>query len=276
MLKSFAPAIVASDFDGTLADDSGGVSVPVQRAIHEARDAGINVVIVTARPPRWLTHVAAFAGSTILAANGALDYDPVRDHVRVRSAFTPVQVRALARALRDIPGLSMSAELTTGFWRQEAYVSTPPAGMSDDQGQIGSLLEVPEPAVKILARSSVLGVREFHNAVRACVGDRALLHVSTSDGLAELSPPDVTKAHALARYARELGVPARKVWAAGDMPNDVQMLQWAGVGFAVANAHERVIAVADALAPANSADGLAHVLGAARHAHAWGAWAVRH
>jgi hydroxymethylpyrimidine pyrophosphatase-like HAD family hydrolase len=41
------------------------------------------------------------------------------------------------------------------------------------------------------------------------------------------------------------------------MPNDLPMIEWAGRGIAVANAHPDVIAAADQVAPSNDDDGVA-------------------
>ncbi|GAB3914269.1 hypothetical protein GCM10029964_125300 [Kibdelosporangium lantanae] len=48
--------------------------------------------------------------------------------------------------------------------------------------------------------------------------------------------------------------------AFGDMPNDIEMLKWAGHGVAMANAHEDVLAVADEITAPNVEDGVAQVL----------------
>ena len=83
---------------------------------------------------------------------------------------------------------------------------------------------------------------------------------STGHGLIELSAPGVTKGTGLAGVATELGVPPADVVAFGDMPNDLPMLQWAGWGVAMANAHPGVLATADEITAPNSEDGLALVL----------------
>ena len=70
----------------------------------------------------------------------------------------------------------------------------------------------------------------------------------------------MTKAAALAEWSGELGIIADEVWAFGDMPNDLPMLTWAGRSFAVANAHDEVLAAATDHAPANDEDGVAQVL----------------
>jgi hydroxymethylpyrimidine pyrophosphatase-like HAD family hydrolase len=44
------------------------------------------------------------------------------------------------------------------------------------------------------------------------------------------------------------------------MPNDVSMLDWAGYGVAMGNAHPELKAVADEVAPGNDDEGVAAVL----------------
>jgi hypothetical protein len=60
--------------------------------------------------------------------------------------------------------------------------------------------------------------------------------------------------------AQPLGITAEDVVAFGDMPNDVPMLRWAGLGVAMGNAHQEAIDAADEVTAPNSEDGLARVL----------------
>ncbi|GMA86882.1 hypothetical protein GCM10025868_21320 [Angustibacter aerolatus] len=48
--------------------------------------------------------------------------------------------------------------------------------------------------------------------------------------------------------------------AFGDMPNDVEMLTWAGRGYAMTDGHPEALAAADAVAPPCHDDGVAQVL----------------
>jgi hydroxymethylpyrimidine pyrophosphatase-like HAD family hydrolase len=50
------------------------------------------------------------------------------------------------------------------------------------------------------------------------------------------------------------------VVAFGDMPNDVPMLGWAGLGVAMGNAHPDAVAAADEVTTTNAEDGVARVL----------------
>jgi hydroxymethylpyrimidine pyrophosphatase-like HAD family hydrolase len=50
------------------------------------------------------------------------------------------------------------------------------------------------------------------------------------------------------------------VVAFGDMPNDIPLLRWAGLGVAMGNAHPETVDAADEVTAPNTDDGLARVL----------------
>jgi hydroxymethylpyrimidine pyrophosphatase-like HAD family hydrolase len=66
----------------------------------------------------------------------------------------------------------------------------------------------------------------------------------------------VSKAVALTKVAEHYGVPMTQVMAIGDAPNDVGMLQLAGVAVAMDNAHDVVKRVAHWIAPSNDDHGV--------------------
>lgn len=76
----------------------------------------------------------------------------------------------------------------------------------------------------------------------------------------EFASPQVTKASGLAFLAEHLGFAAERTVAFGDGENDVELLEWAGFGIAVANAHPRVLAAADWVCPSAAEEGVAHVM----------------
>jgi len=64
----------------------------------------------------------------------------------------------------------------------------------------------------------------------------------------------------LADVAGRLGVEPERVIAFGDMPNDVEMLRWAGHGVAMQNGHPQARSVADEITGPAGEDGVAQVL----------------
>jgi hypothetical protein len=78
----------------------------------------------------------------------------------------------------------------------------------------------------------------------------------------EFASPEVTKASGLEFLSEHLGFTAERTVAFGDGENDVELLEWAGFGVAVANAHARVLAVADWVCPSAAEEGVAQVMDA--------------
>jgi Cof subfamily protein (haloacid dehalogenase superfamily) len=76
----------------------------------------------------------------------------------------------------------------------------------------------------------------------------------------EFATLGVSKASGLEFLAERLGFSRERTIAFGDGENDVELLEWAGYGIAVDNAHERVKAAADWICPPAAAEGVAQVL----------------
>jgi hypothetical protein len=118
-----------------------------------------------------------------------------------------------------------------------------------DQGVTKLIIRLPEPAEAGTAA-----------AVQAVVGDRALVTHSTNEAFLELSRPDITKAATVERLLIASGIGPDQVVAFGDMPNDLALIEWAGLGVAVANADPRLRDAADEVTASNDDDGVALVI----------------
>jgi hydroxymethylpyrimidine pyrophosphatase-like HAD family hydrolase len=87
------------------------------------------------------------------------------------------------------------------------------------------------------------------------------LYISTSlPYFLEFASPDVTKAAGVAFVAEHLGFARERTVAFGDGENDVELVEWAGYGVAVGNAHDEVKRVADLVCPSVDEEGVAFVL----------------
>lgn len=256
-----APRLVASDLDGTLLRDDGTVSARTAAALGALAAAGIEFVLVTARPPRWVDHLTFLpAHGVVICVNGAVVYDVARGRVLEHLAMGHDLVSDLVADLRTtFPDAEFAAERPGGFAVERAFRS--PHAVPDDVVTAERIEDALDDAtVKLLVRSAATADEDLVEAIDRLLAGRAVVLHSGADGLAEIHHPDVSKATALERWAAERGIGAADVWAFGDMPNDLAMLAWAGRGFAVANAHPSVLAAADEVCGANEQDGVAAVL----------------
>ncbi len=250
--------LIASDLDGTLLRSDGTLSDRTARAVQACEDAGMTMVIATGRPPRWIDRIGDQLGhrGTAICCNGALIYDLAVGEVVSSTMLAPEVAAEIASQLRrTFPGVLFAVESATYLGLEPAWktVWTPPEGTRF--GDVGALLT--EPVVKLLAR---LDGGEVEAALAATAAELAgVAEVTWSGGqhLLELSAPGVSKGVALAALASAFGIEASAAVAFGDMPNDLDMLAWAGRGLAVANAHPTVLAVADGVVGANDDDGVA-------------------
>ena len=76
----------------------------------------------------------------------------------------------------------------------------------------------------------------------------------------EVTDREATKARGLERVCRLLGVDMGQVMAIGDSGNDISSLRAAGLGVAMGNAPEEVLAAADAVTGTNVQDGAAQAI----------------
>ncbi|WP_125773514.1 HAD family hydrolase [Antribacter gilvus] len=270
MSTTSLPKVVATDLDGTLLRDDGTVSPRTRAALAAAEAAGIEVVFVTARPPRTLARLADLVGGhghAICFGGGAV-WDLATGCALESWGFDDDAVRALAAGLRAaMPDVALAVERVDGASFDPHFVVSPSfeePGMTAERS--AALVEETlggEPVLKLLARSDATDPVRLQELAATVVGDRAHLAYSGAVGLAEIMPPGVTKSAALAGWCARLGVEPADVWAFGDMPVDLPMLEWAGRGVAVANAHPDVLARVRDVVGSNEEDGVAAAIEAA-------------
>lgn len=254
------PRLIATDLDGTFLRSDGTISERTARVWAALPHHGVETVLVTARPPRWLhdlSHVVGAHGIAI-CGNGAFVYAVEQRRVIETHCFDATLLAAVIADLRTaIPQVMLATETATGPVFEDRWPDPHRESIGRRVGasDVGGLLA--EPVGKLLALAPGLGTQRFLAIVEEVVAERGQLAYSGAFGLAEINPAGVSKAVALERWSAERRIPAEVVWAFGDMPNDLPMIAWAGRGIAVANAHPEVLEAADAVAPSNDEDGVA-------------------
>ena len=259
------PRLVATDLDGTLLRSDGTISAHTADVVAALEDAGVGVVFVTARPPEWIEPLADAVGAhgTVICANGAFVYGVPSRSILESHVLEPDFVLSLAAELRStLPAAAMAVQGPGGLLFESHFPllwpSTPTWRAAP---RVEDFLDV--PVGKLMVQCAATPELELVARVAEVLAGRAMVCHSGVPSLAEVSALGVTKAAALERWCTARGIAAHDVWAFGDMPNDLDMLRWAGTAFAVAGAHPDVLSAAHHVVGTNDDDGVARLLAGA-------------
>jgi Cof subfamily protein (haloacid dehalogenase superfamily) len=258
--------LVASDIDGTILGHDGRISDRTVRAFHACREAGVELVFVTGRPPRWLHPLEEQLGhtGTVICSNGAVVWDLEEDRLvsaRTMALADMFEARRIIKSLR--PTALFAAETLTGFHLEPGFIENDTSEILSEftPAPLAQTLSADDAVVKFLAIVREGTADAFLAEVAPAVGGLAnVTHSAPTVAMLELSVPGINKAVTLAEYARSLGIGAADVVAFGDMPNDIEMLRWAGHGYAMASGHPEAILAAGQQAPHFDDDGVAQIL----------------
>ena len=259
--------LLATDLDGTLLQTGGTISNRNIQALARARDEGLDVIFVTGRPPRWMSEIPEMTGHSgwALCANGALTLD-LETHEIIHAELMDGDIGLeMARRLAELdPEMSFAVELAIPHndfvidanYRPRWETKTPAKRMTIeemfDTGKVVKLLARPSTSLHGMSADAFL-----HAAEEVAEGLVDLTHSDINDLMIECSRLGINKGSGLAALAQQRGHSSEHVAAIGDMPNDVPMVKWAGLGCAVANAHDWVLDAAQQVLPSNDDHGVA-------------------
>jgi hydroxymethylpyrimidine pyrophosphatase-like HAD family hydrolase len=252
--------LVATDLDGTLLGSGGVLSDRTRAVLRDVVAAGVDLVVVTARPPRYLDSLGL--RGVAVCANGAILYDLSTRQVTERWPLAGEVARRVAAAIGTAcPDVGFAVETGRHLAFEPAYARDFRGDRRVAAADRAELWRLGDPIVKLLAWSPAHTADLLLAAAREAVGDVAECTHSGGSGLVEISAAGVTKVAALARLCAARGISAADVVAFGDMPNDLAMLAWAGRGFAIETGHPTLLATPGLhRAPGPAEDGVATVL----------------
>lgn len=245
-----AVQVIATDIDGTLLRTGSPVSQATAAALDACVEAGVAVIPVTGRPIRWLKPLVDQIPHLPLTicSNGAVVYDLQAKRVlHARTIESDALAAFVQRRNDELPQALLAYETLDGLVVEDGFLDTPAGARvvkesaSVLRGDWSTAHE--SQVVKLLVR---LEGQMDSDALLAQVSPLAhtwmhASHSNSSNGLVELAAAGITKAATLEAHCAQNGVSASTVAAFGDMPNDLEMLTWAGLGFAMADAHDRVL-----------------------------------
>ncbi|MEE1296655.1 MAG: HAD family hydrolase [Bifidobacterium sp.] len=264
-----APVVVA-DLDGTLLHDAPvfeerALGARTLATVERLRAQGVRFAVATARPvSTGLSMVRALHADACIYLNGALvDLDPAHSdfasltgtnhdadaHLRrigFPSAKAAELCRTITEAVDDVEigvvmddvrytNFDVTKYWTTQTWRFSDFTDIP-------DGTADKVIVFPKPGQE--------------ETLRGLIPDDFAIQVSEGS-MWMLMEPRANKGYTTRLLCDAWGVDPDDAIAFGDDVIDIDMMELAGTGVAVANANPQVLAIADEVAPSNNEDGVA-------------------
>ncbi|WP_315792093.1 Cof-type HAD-IIB family hydrolase [Fischerella sp. JS2] len=260
--------LLVLDIDGTIAGESNNISKPVKEAITVAKAQGIKVAIATGRMFRSALRFHQDIGSTLplIAYQGAWIQDPTSEQMyqhlpvsremaqQLLDYFEQPQLRSLLSVHFYINDQLYVREITT-----ETQLYAERSGINPIAvGDLRQVLNTYEPT-KILALCDDTDIIDNLLGSLSRQYTPAELYLTKSVAtFFEATNPFANKGVAVRYLAEELlGLQPSNVMTIGDNFNDLEMLEYAGIGVAMGNAPSQVQAIANWIAPSVEQDGAA-------------------
>lgn len=259
--------VLALDLDGTLTNSEKVVSRYTRTILDRAQDAGVTVLLVSGRPTpgvQWVANMLDFheRNGYIISYNGSEVVESATGQTlfgfHVDSEYIPYLYDKAVEY-----GVQLAMYHDGAIWcenpdwkwtRIESELNHMPCRKVDN------LLEEckwPTPKCMLLGEPEVLA--RLESELVETLGDKLGIFRSEPYFL-EIMPNQLNKAKSIDMLLNRLGLNREELIACGDGFNDVHMVEYAGLGVAMANACEPVKQAADFITKSNDEDGVAYVV----------------
>ena len=234
-----------------------------REAIAAVRARGAHVIVVTGRMFRGVQPYLEQAGldDPVVCYQGAVVADPLSGQFL---RHVPIPREVALEAIDTVVAAGFHVNCYVDDLLYVAEVTPEARAYADFQGleihAVGPLHEwLRDDPTKLVAVGDPKALDALESELKPRFRGRLFVSKSLPYFL-EFAHPDVSKGSGLQFVADRLGFTAAETVACGDGENDRELLDWAGFGVAVANAHPDILARADLVVPDVEHEGVATLL----------------
>ncbi len=257
--------LIASDVDGTLLDSNKQLSEKNIKAIRRAVEQGLIFCISSGRPiyvTEKFTKLLGIPDMPFILYNGAMVVTGPEHKATFEQGLTPDDALWLINKGRELG-------TTVIVWsNHKLYVNE--FNERTDRYQALSLIppiliENPEKLVKqgvskVLWFDEEARMPELQALLDNCEIAGHINYFTSNPKFMEIVDKNCSKALALEKLAALYGISREEIVAIGDGYNDLPMLEYAGLGIAMANADDEIKARCGAVTLSNDEDGVAYAI----------------
>ncbi len=258
--------LIALDLDDTLLNEDSNISARNQKAIEAAMDKGVKVTLATGR---------MFQSTSTYAHKLNIQLPLITYHgAQVRSMqeektcyYCPVDYELARGVIEEAENMNHHVNLYLDdrllvkeynrFTR--FYETISPVKIEE----VGNLLKFLDRYQKSPPKLTIIDREDAMEGVEQRLKERypgRLNLMLSRPFFLEITHPGATKGKALKFLAEKLGIEREETMAFGDSFNDLDMLEYAGLGVAVENARPQAKEKADLIAPSHHEDGVAEII----------------
>lgn len=263
------PRILVLDIDGTLTNSKKEISESTKNALFAMQAADGIVVIASGRPTigtakladecklgQYGGYVISYNGARIVRwSTGEVLYNNTLPQQFIPQIYEIAKERGVGMITYDPEDNLITGTPTDKYMELEARINGRTIRQVDDfigaiRFPVNKCLISGEP--EVLAPLTEELKKRYYGVLNIYRSEPFFL---------EIMPPLVDKAHALERLLPSLGISREECVCCGDGYNDITMLQYAGIGVAMANAQPEVKEAADVITLSNDENGLVPIIG---------------
>lgn len=255
--------LMAVDIDGTLLNDNSELTENTRNKIKKAVERGLVFTIASGRPIQGIEGLNRQLNLDVpyITYNGAMV-------VMGKSRQIIYQRNLSPEDSRDIVDLAREYNVTCMVWKDNRLFVSEINELVNKYTQISSVVPnkidnleklLENGVTKILWYDTAEKIAEYQSKIGQYISKNVNFHPSRPYFM-EFVDVKASKAIAMEQIGNHYGIKQSQMIAVGDGFNDLSMIEYAGLGVAMANAPEEVKKRADYITLSNEEDGVAHVI----------------
>lgn len=255
--------LIVLDLDGTLLTDTKTISPTTKMTLQKAKDKGHQVMIATGRPFRASQMYYEELGLTtpIVNFNGAYVHHP--RNPLWQDIHTPIDMRVVHDVVESIHKYdykNLIAEVLDDVYihlEDDAMLQS--FNMGSPRVLLGditkNLQQDPTSLLIYALENNIPAIRQHLQDVHAELIEHRSWGVPFP--IVEIVRKGLSKAVGIHHIAQEMGIPRERIIAFGDEDNDLEMIEYAGIGVAMSNGITDLKNIANEITTSNNEDGIA-------------------
>ncbi len=259
--------LIVLDIDGTLTNSKKEITPATKAALLKIQEQGVYVAIASGRPTPGTKKVSeelelSRFGNYVLSFNGGRVINCRTKEVVLDKTIPAEMAGVLCEEARQhgVGIMTYDSECALAGTEVDKYMELEARINSIELKQVGHFKDyVDFPVNKCLMTGEPEHLVELEKELKEKYAGKLNIFRSEPFFL-ELMPKGIDKASVLKNFLPFLGITRDEVICCGDGYNDKTMIEFAGLGVAMANARDEVLAAADYVTASNDEDGIVEVV----------------